>query len=785
MNLKIDFPAFNNSGWFLFGKLTLTHYDNSVSEEEKTALLASVPTGKMSAVAQSEFDAAKNAFVAEPTIANFNTLKNKVDAANISVEFYAVNKTALEGVKKLLQSTNVYISEAYSVYNGKYEANKSAWDAGTLTESVSDPYVVRAWHEANDFDDFLLSAWTIGGEQCANFEKSLYINTWSNEGVSDGSNFKVPFFEYWTDDDKSLGANTLSATVATGKANQNYEVKALVRVRETNNKTAAPTGITLQVGEATAVSVTSGAQVGTSQFYLAEFTAYGVSDAEGNLIIKFNVESDNNISWLSFKNVKYAEIVKSVEQMEYEAALAAAVAVDQSKPMNAIVKGNLNTALTTYATATAATYEAAAAALNGAVNDVNASITGYASMKAMLDKCVNISEYDATVGKFTYCDGIQTSYSEGSIADAEMNTKITELRDEYRTYLRKISDTYRNANAFGTNIDLTTTDTPPTGWTCAERAGNKGTITVDNKDSNGRRNMFENFSWSGNLLEGNMFTTVEGLPNGKYFLRAQAATTNAFDTDYIYIKSGANEAHGVLLNKADASHDTHKGNGAMISITKPIEVTNGTVELGLHVTVGTEWAHIGVVELKAYEIYDHPRTSATDKLGTICLPYNATVEGAKLYTAAINGNYVTLTEHTGNVEAGVAYIYEATAAAQTFTWAKDADLIANPGDGDLKGVFSATKLTAGSYVMQTQNDVQKFFMVEAGNEPELAAYRAYLSAPASEVSAFNIAVGEATGIIAVTGETLENAVINNLNGQKLNRLQKGINIINGVNVIVK
>jgi hypothetical protein len=63
----------------------------------------------------------------------------------------------------------------------------------------------------------------------------------------------------------------------------------------------------MQANDGEPVDVAAGQQVGTSQFYLDTFTATGEVGEDGVLTIKFNVAADNNISWLSFKNVTYTK----------------------------------------------------------------------------------------------------------------------------------------------------------------------------------------------------------------------------------------------------------------------------------------------------------------------------------------------------------------------------------------------------------------------------------------------------------------------------------------------
>jgi hypothetical protein len=225
------------------------------------------------------------------------TLNTAINAAKPNADV----KAAIDNYYDLMASTNVYTQEAYNTFKAIADAYLAKWEANELTEPVVNPYAIQGWHAEVNYDDFLLSAWGTN-----NFDTNLYINTWSGEGENDGSNFKVPFFEYWTGDDQSLGATTKTATITGLTPGAVYKVSAWVRVRLKNNAAAPTFGITLSVGaDGTPVDVAAGTQVGTSPFYLGEYTATGTTDANGTLTINFNVAADNNISWLSFKNVKY------------------------------------------------------------------------------------------------------------------------------------------------------------------------------------------------------------------------------------------------------------------------------------------------------------------------------------------------------------------------------------------------------------------------------------------------------------------------------------------------
>ncbi len=232
-------------------------------------------------------------------------LNAAIHDANVSIS----NKTSIDAWFALAESTNVYTQEAYDSFMAIANEYLASWEANNLTETVVNPFAVQEWHYANIYDDFLLSSWTIDGKQTKDFETPFYVNTWSTEGETDGSDFKVPFYEYWVYENQTLGAATISATITGLVPRKMYTVSAWTRVRVSDAGSGTPTGATFKVGESS-INACVGAQVGTSKLYLAEISATGTADPSGNLVISYVVSSSNNISWLSFKNVKYREALE-------------------------------------------------------------------------------------------------------------------------------------------------------------------------------------------------------------------------------------------------------------------------------------------------------------------------------------------------------------------------------------------------------------------------------------------------------------------------------------------
>ncbi len=382
--LKIGAKSERADIWAVWDNFELTYYgDCTIDAAKNAAIFAQLEElrGELASLLASgdvEIEAVKTELqniydttdgISDLTAAQ-QAINNLKDAINKGKAF-ASAKDILAKMKQLVESTNVYTQEAYDNYYGTWAAK---YKEGTLTtaeaSALEDPFAGTGWHAPITCDNFLLSAWDTNPD----FQNApYYINTWSVEGNNDGSEFRVPFFEYWTGDDTSLGERTLTATMENLKAGE-YDVTALVRVR-TKNNTGADTnayGISLQANDGEAADVTKGALKITldkdNNFYIGEFTARGTVGDDGVLKIKFNVAADNNISWLSFKNVKFAKYVKAPIYSLKEGD------VFKSGQTVEVKDGDLTVATITYGEDGGADFNAAAA--NGSIEGYTAFTSG-------------------------------------------------------------------------------------------------------------------------------------------------------------------------------------------------------------------------------------------------------------------------------------------------------------------------------------------------------------------------------------------------------------------------
>ena len=265
-------------------------------------------SGKMNAAVNTAQQNAVSAYNSNKTVANYIAAQEAITNAEASVAAYANAASYLEKVELLLATTNFYTTTAYNSVYGTY---KTAYENYTLDDATAAGLSYKvATHEGtqrydnNTANDLLIPGWTIGGNDAKTSGSGFYINTWSteSEGSGDAADFANPFYEYWVGSG-SLPAKVLSGTLTDLTPNTMYRVTANVRIQGTANSGK----IKMQVGTGGEIDVTKGNQIGTTTRYIKDYVAVGKTDADGNLTLKFTVESESGISWLSFRDVMYAE----------------------------------------------------------------------------------------------------------------------------------------------------------------------------------------------------------------------------------------------------------------------------------------------------------------------------------------------------------------------------------------------------------------------------------------------------------------------------------------------
>jgi hypothetical protein len=150
--------------------------------------------------------------------------------------------------------------------------------------------------------------------------------------------------------------------------------------------------------------------------------------------------------------------------------------------------------------------------------------------------------------------------------------------------------------------------------------------------------------------------------------------------------------------------------------------------------------------------------------------------GITAYAGVLDGNWLVLSAIDGKIAAGDAVVLKGAAGYYCFVPTTGATKAAA---NDLKGAAVATE-AAGKYVLaQPENEKVGFYLANGG---KIAAGKAYLELPATEVKAFYFQGEDATGIANVNVNDNQTSIYN-IAGQRINKLQKGINIVNGKKIL--
>ena len=164
---------------------------------------------------------------------------------------------------------------------------------------------------------------------------------------------------------------------------------------------------------------------------------------------------------------------------------------------------------------------------------------------------------------------------------------------------------------------------------------------------------------------------------------------------------------------------------------------------------------------------------------TFCAPFEATVNGAKAYTMARNGDYMVATE-VENIAAGIPVLLKSDAAAVKL--ALGTGYAAKPSaETGLTGTYvDASVQGATDYVLGKGSEGVAFYHWEGET---LTANHAYVVAEPG-VKCFAIDWAGETAIQGIESEA-ENQTIYNISGQRVQKAVKGLYIVNGKKVMVK
>ena len=145
------------------------------------------------------------------------------------------------------------------------------------------------------------------------------------------------------------------------------------------------------------------------------------------------------------------------------------------------------------------------------------------------------------------------------------------------------------------------------------------------------------------------------------------------------------------------------------------------------------------------------------------------------------------TASTTTIEAGKPYIVKPTSLVETIT-ATNKEILTSAqtvkeGDVSMIGNFGKVTLNPGVYYINTSSQLKK---LGEGYTANLKGFRAYFTVDSgSGVKALSFDFDDATGISLMEDgrSQMEDGAIYNVAGQRLNKMQKGINIVNGKKIL--
>lgn len=738
--------------WANFDNVTLTYIGSSLPES-----LTSV-SGKMNADVATAQTNAVNTYESSKTAANLNSALRAIAAAEVSKAAYANAAVYLSNVEALLATTNFYTPDAYN-YNSVYGTYKTAYDAGTLDDATAAGLTYKVAgsggtdrYTNNTANDLLIPGWTIGGNDATTTDSGFYINTWSTEDNSNG--FANPFYEYWVGSG-SLSETALVGTVSGLTPNATYAVTSNVRVQGSDK---VANSVRMQVGSGTPVDVTQGNQIGSTSRYVKSYTAVGSTDGSGNLTLKFIVDANSNISWLSFRDINY-ELRASDEQ---KTALANAITNAEGKPL-----GFEDGEYAPYDNISVLEALAAAKALDA--NSATAKEV-VAATNSIVD-----SEWTAHDGDVECVYNGDFAIGQGSPAAniQEYGWTRTNGWGEFH------SDSDKSSTSNGTSYY----NQPG-----SLQYGNAGYYTMPLKANTIYQLTFKYASWqenSNNWVKASVLKSGEGMAAVTYEKNAT-----------IHSSEGAFVEKTILFVTTTAGDYVLTLNNDGNTVITDVSIRKASQTLTL--PSATQYA------AGTYPSVTLDRTFASmSNWYTLCAPFDfpksafAEVKVLDKVTDTAGDVNMTFTDASETIAAGTPCLVKPASADATLSVE---DVAIDPAT--LAGrTEKSSGTTTVAYVGKFENTVingstdtnawvvsnNALYHVAEGHNATVGAYRAYFTVSASEgVKALSYDFGGADAIDDVRSKIEDGRnEIYNLAGQKMSKLQRGVNIVNGKKVLVK
>ena len=276
----------------------------------------------------------------------------------------------------------------------------------------------------------------------------------------------------------------------------------------------------------------------------------------------------------------------------------------------------------------------------------------------------------------------------------------------------------------------------------------------------------------------------------------------AGDTDGTFkMKSVHNQAYVPTVSNGAAIVFSATGADVTIAASSSapgaVTFTAGNEGIGIHANANPVIGFTHGAAANHYFVEEVADFSHTLKVGaaewsTLVLGFNATIptaEGFNAYTiASVQDGYVTLEEATGVLAANVPVLVNAAQDSYKFAYTAEEATVTTSG---LEGTLYDQNISATAYVLakpaaeegEEENPVGLYRAQLTDGSFLNNANKAYLVVAGAEAPMFSLGRGEGTTGIetAVNGE--QTVVIYDLAGRRVEKMEKGIYIVNGKKVI--
>lgn len=284
-------------------------------------------------------------------------------------------------------------------------------------------------------------------------------------------------------------------------------------------------------------------------------------------------------------------------------------------------------------------------------------------------------------------------------------------------------------------------------------------------------------------------TAITSLPLGKYQMYARFYSPTSGGGTYDFFAGNRNIWHATTSNE----------NATDLNQEIVLAKENNEILLGqTGATAAVDFIYIQKLadptseELAAAEEADYNADHVKATIGsngytTFASSENVSLpSGVTAYTAEVSGNYVNFTKvENGEIPANTGVLLEGTAGEITLDVVATATAL---GTNDFKVNTSGATFAAAEnttyFAMVKDSDPLKFGTVNPSTVA-IPANKAYLAVVGNSEARLTVTFdGETTAIKSIDNAETSNAIYN-LNGQRVEKAQKGLYIVNGKKTIVK